>query len=72
MSDPVISPDGLRIAYTLNDKLYIRALDQFQSRVVAGTEGASNPFWSPDGSMLAYFAKGKVWKIPDLPGEEAL
>ena len=31
--------------------------------MLAGTEGASYPFWSPDGANLAFFANGKLMKI---------
>ena len=30
------------------------------ARVVAGTEGARNPFWSPDSQSIAYFANGRL------------
>ena len=48
-----ISPDGTRIVYVGRHggtvHLYMRRLDQFDSSVIAGTEGAFNPFFSPDG-----------------------
>ena len=33
-----------------------------------GTEGASFPFWSPDGAYIAYFANGKLEKMPASGG----
>src|SRR6185437_1169362 len=32
-------------------------------RVVENTEGASYPFWSPDGQFIAFFADGKLKRI---------
>ena len=32
-------------------------------RVLPGTEGASFPFWSPDGQRLGFFAQGKLKTI---------
>src|SRR6185503_3084659 len=29
----------------------------------AGTEGARQPFWSPDGKWIGFFARGKLRKI---------
>ena len=34
--------------------LWVRALDSVESRVLPGTEGASYPFWSPDGRTLGF------------------
>ena len=30
---------------------------------IAGTEGAKQPFWSPDGKYLGFFANGKLMKV---------
>jgi Tol biopolymer transport system component len=42
--------------------LWLRPLDAMRHSPIAGTEGATNPFWSPDGQSLAYFA-GRALKI---------
>jgi Tol biopolymer transport system component len=31
--------------------------------LIAGSEGASYPFWAPDGSSVAFFANGKLQKV---------
>jgi eukaryotic-like serine/threonine-protein kinase len=48
-----ISPDGTHLAYVSRGKggeqLYLRAMNQFESSPIPGTEGAYSPFFSPDG-----------------------
>jgi serine/threonine protein kinase len=61
-----LSPDGRYIAFTtLGDRsgIWIRALDSLQSQSLPGTEGAVQPFWSPDSSFVAFFAQGKLKKV---------
>jgi len=66
--DIAISPDGRRVAFTATDSsgksnLWLRSLDSLASRMLAGTEGASYPFWSPDSRFIGFFAEGKLKKI---------
>lgn len=63
-----LSPDGHRIAFvTVNPAgargLWVRALDSSSAQPLPGTEGACDPFWSPDGRFLGFFAGGKLKKI---------
>lgn len=63
-----LSPDGRRLALiALNDAgrqaLWIRALDQGAAQLIAGTEGASSPFWSPDSRFVAFIADNKLKKV---------
>ena len=72
---PVISPDGHRIVYRLNTEdgkelLWVRALGSFDARPLAGTEGATQPFWSPDSRSVGFFANTKLKRI-DLSGGAA-
>jgi hypothetical protein len=50
----VISPDGSRIAYINGRKLYVRRMDSWDPIEIPNSEGASSPFWSPDGQWLAF------------------
>ena len=43
--------------------LWLRSLDAVESRALPGTEGASVPFWSPDGRTLGFFADDKLKRI---------
>ncbi len=62
-----LSPDGRRLVYAGRSKtgvqLYMRALDRFESIPIAGTSDAVNPFFSPDGRWVAFFAQGKLKKV---------
>jgi len=62
-----ISPDGRRLAYVASDgtrtQLYLRQLDTFEPRAIAGTDGAQYPFFSPDGRWVAFFADSKLKRV---------
>lgn len=73
--DIAVSADATRIAYTaIRDgraHLYVRPLDRFETSVVAGSEGAMQPFFSPDGAALGFFADGFLKTVPlDADGAE--
>ena len=68
---PVISPDGRRVAFTgLSEgrrHLWIRQFDSSMDRL-PGTDGAMLPFWSPDSRSLAFFADRKLKRIDAAGG----
>ena len=61
--DAILSPDGTRLVYISQSRLFTRPLDQPKASEMAGTAGASAPFFSPDGHWVAFFASGKLKKI---------
>jgi serine/threonine-protein kinase len=68
--DPIsLSPNGTVLAFVGqtradgNAQLYVRRLSESQATVLAGTDGAVSPFFSPDGHWIAFFADGKLKKI---------
>ena len=63
VSSPAISADGTRLAFVVNNQIAVRRLDQTKITRLAGTEGASYPFFSPDGQWIAFIAGGKLQKI---------
>jgi Tol biopolymer transport system component len=67
-----IAPDGRTLAFSAvqnNQRgLYLRPLDQAAATLISGTEGALNPFFSPDGRWVAYFAANQIRKVPIAGG----
>jgi Tol biopolymer transport system component len=61
--DVTISPDGTRLVYVSQGRLYTRRLDQRTATELSGTQGAYEPFFSPDGQWVAFFSRGKLQKI---------
>jgi tRNA A-37 threonylcarbamoyl transferase component Bud32 len=68
----VLSPDGrtivLRVRQGNTPKLYVRRLDQLEPMPLAGTEHATNPFFSPDGTQIGFFASGALKTMPIAGG----
>jgi serine/threonine-protein kinase len=62
-----IARDGHQIAYVAfgegRTQLYVRRLDAFEAKAIAGTDGAQFPFFSPDGEWVAFFADRKLKKV---------
>jgi serine/threonine-protein kinase len=56
-----ISPDGLRIAYTTMEGLWLRHLSDLEARLIVTTDydKIRNPFFSPDGTAVGYWVQGK-------------
>jgi Tol biopolymer transport system component len=64
-----LSPDGRTLAFVAADangdrQLWIRALDSARATPLAGTGGASDPFWSPAGTDIAFFANNQLKRVP--------
>jgi Tol biopolymer transport system component len=67
-SNVLLSPDGTRLAFVAagsdqKRRIYVRSLDALQATALAGTEGARDPFFSPDGLWIGFFTDGKLKKI---------
>ena len=62
-ADAILSPDGTRLVYVSQGRLFTRRLDQPNATELPGTQGAYAPFFSPDGHWVAFFATGKLKKI---------
>jgi eukaryotic-like serine/threonine-protein kinase len=62
-----LSPDGRHLAAVVADKrgrqLWLRSLKSSSESFLAGTEGGSFPFWSPDSKQIGFFANGKLRSV---------
>ena len=73
-SQPTIalSPAGDRLAYVAarggGTMLMVRNLSGDSVLALAGTEGASRPFFSPGGDWIGYFADNVLRKVPAAGG----
>ena len=58
-----LSPDGTRIVYAANARLYLRLLSDFEATAIPGTTPAVSPVFSPDGQSLVFFAESWLKRI---------
>ena len=67
-----LAPDGRHLVFLAAGadgvaRLWLRPLDAAEARPLAGTEDATDPFWSPDSRNVAFFARGALQRV-DLNG----
>ena len=67
-SAPVVASDNRRLAFVGRDKagisrIFVHDLGELEPAAIAGTEGAKQPFWSPDGRSIGFFANGKLMRV---------
>lgn len=59
-----LSPDGTKLVYVGDGpQLYLRPMDRLDAEPIPGTEGAYNPFFSPDGEWIAFGTAGALKKV---------
>ncbi len=63
-----LSPDGSQVVFVASvagkpQQLYLRPLDQQAATPIPNTENAAQPFFSPDGQSVGFFALGKIRKV---------
>jgi DNA-binding winged helix-turn-helix (wHTH) protein/Tol biopolymer transport system component len=73
-SSIAVSPDGRHLAYVAGDSagralLHVRPLDAFEARALTGTEGATMPFWSPNGQEIGFRAGSELKRVALIGGE---
>jgi len=69
-----LSPDGRRVAYVRTSRsgersLWVLEQPEGEPRQVSGTEGVDAVFFSPDGNDVAYFAHGRLFRVPFSGGK---
>jgi serine/threonine protein kinase/Tol biopolymer transport system component len=62
-----LSSDGTNLAYVARQggtqQIYLRAMDSLDAKPLSGTEGGIEPFFSPDGQWVGFFAGGRLMKV---------
>ncbi|MGH9486876.1 MAG: protein kinase domain-containing protein [Terriglobales bacterium] len=80
-----LSPGGSELVFVANNngepQLWLRSLASLNARPLPGTGGATEPFWSPDGTQVGFFtddalkridlASGAVQTITAVPSDQA-
>ena len=70
--EAALSPDGASLVFrsplTGPGQLYIKRRDEVVAQPLAGTEGGSGPFFSPDGAWIGFVAQGQLRRIPSTGG----
>lgn len=75
LTEVAFSPDGRSLFFTASpdgtsakSALYLRPLDKAEASPIPGTEGAREPFISPDGQWVGFWAQGKLKKVSSSGG----
>jgi eukaryotic-like serine/threonine-protein kinase len=62
-----VSPNGRHVAFIARQRstnaLWVRSFDALVAREIAGTDGASQPFWSPDSRSIGFHAQGALKRV---------
>jgi Tol biopolymer transport system component/predicted Ser/Thr protein kinase len=74
-NDLALSPDGRMLAMAAysaqasNNVLWVYEVGGRRTSSLEGTQGATYPFWSPDGKSIGFFADGKLKKVDASGGQ---
>ena len=75
---PAISPDGKLLAYLSsssgpNPDIWVQQIGGGKAiQITHEKDGASSPVFSPDGTQIAYAARGGIYEVPALGGDARL
>jgi DNA-binding winged helix-turn-helix (wHTH) protein/Tol biopolymer transport system component len=73
-SGGILSPDSRYMVFVAQDRqatqarLYLKQMNSGDLKLLAGTEGAAHPFWSPTSDVVGFFASGAL-KSVNLRGD---
>jgi eukaryotic-like serine/threonine-protein kinase len=70
---PVLSADGRYLAFVSVNKdglrrLWVRPMNDTKPQLIANSDGATEPFWSPDSRSVGYFNAGKMYRVDIISG----
>jgi Tol biopolymer transport system component len=74
-NDLALSPDGRTLAMVAysgqanNNMLWTYEVGGRRTNSLEGTQGATYPFWSPDGRSIGFFADGKLKRVELAGGQ---
>ena len=66
---PGVSPDGTLLALVVQSgpeqtpAIWVKPIARTEGRILPGTEGAEQPFWSWDGRRIGFFAHGSLRSV---------
>jgi Tol biopolymer transport system component len=64
-----VSPDGRKVVFTASQGgLWMRDLGGLDWRRLPGTDGASTPFWSPDGRYVGFIVDDTLMRVDTTGG----
>ncbi|MGI9625706.1 MAG: protein kinase domain-containing protein, partial [Longimicrobiales bacterium] len=76
MTEFALSPDGSSLAYIGSgpegQQIFLKGSDEHRGEPLPGTEGASLPFFSPDGNWLGFIADEQLRKVLVTGGPSVL
>jgi len=72
ITEVALSPDGQSLAYVWvaegARQPRLRRLDSGIARTLDGTDGAKDPFWSPDNRSIGFYARGQLKRLDTIGG----
>ncbi len=72
LSTLCLNRSGTMLAFTARaegaKRIFVRDFAAGEARSLPGTEGGRDPFFSPDGRWVGFFANGKLMKVPVAGG----
>ncbi|MGE5816219.1 MAG: winged helix-turn-helix domain-containing protein, partial [Acidobacteriota bacterium] len=66
---PGVSPDGKMLALVVRSEagqtpgIWVKPIDRMEGRILPGTEGAAQAFWSWNSRRIGYFAGGRLHTV---------